>query len=270
MRARHIAVLAVAWTTASACDLALGIGDYGPQVGAGGQGGELTTTTTSGGGAGGEGGVPTPYDQVVLADEPVAYWRLDDVEGDPRVALDLSDNHNDGTYLGAILLQQGSLIAGEDAAIALSGGAGDYVEIGDVLDFAVDAPFTVEAWVRPTDSDAGEIVAKFETSGWRLLLSGTNTQFRRELEGMPPQFALGERIPTGVASHVVGRFDGAEVCLFIDGVEIDCRASGLALPDEATGLRLGQALTGALDEVAIYEKALDDVRVAAHYEAGKP
>lgn len=279
MNALRVALLPAGWMSCTlGCDLALGLADY-EGSGVGGAATTTTATTAGGGGLGGgeggdggEGGASPSYVQVVLADQPVAYWRLDDLTSvDVQTAVDLSDNHFDGSYEGTILHDEQGLTADDNAGISLSGAPEDRVNVGDVLDYPLNASFTVEAWVRPTDADDGSIVQKRDgAGGWRLSLLADNTHFRRDVIGVGGQEASGPRIPTGVVSHVVGRYDGSEICLFVDAVEIDCRNSGVALIDGMASLTLGQSLTGALDEVAIYSVALDDERITAHYEAGAP
>src|SRR2546430_6231874 len=61
---------------------------------------------------------PTPppsYRASVLADHPVAYWRLDEETG--TVMVDASRNGNDGAYAGAVTLgQPGALASDGDTA----------------------------------------------------------------------------------------------------------------------------------------------------------
>src|SRR2546427_12015435 len=47
---------------------------------------------------------PPSYRASVLADHPVAYWRLDEETG--TVMVDASGNGNDGAYAGAVTLGQ--------------------------------------------------------------------------------------------------------------------------------------------------------------------
>src|SRR3989442_12331717 len=54
---------------------------------------------------------PPSYRASVLADHPVAYWRLDEETG--TVMVDASGNGNDGAYAGAVTLGQPGALASD-------------------------------------------------------------------------------------------------------------------------------------------------------------
>jgi hypothetical protein len=94
------------------------------------------------------------YSSVVLAKNPVGYWRLGESAG--PTAFDLSGASHDGTYLGNPTFGQPGAIAA-DTAVGFNGpSSGDYVEIAEPHDGsrAFSQPtsgtgLTVEAWLRP-------------------------------------------------------------------------------------------------------------------------
>src|SRR2546427_13175021 len=68
---------------------------------------------------------PPSYRASVLADHPVAYWRLDEETG--TVMVDASGNGNDGAYAGAVTLGQPGALAsdgGTAGGVGPGGGAG--------------------------------------------------------------------------------------------------------------------------------------------------
>jgi hypothetical protein len=92
------------------------------------------------------------YPQVVLADKPVAYWRLGEKAGD-TVAKDETGRHP-GQYHGQPKFGQPSPIQARPAtAVALDGKS--YIEVADSPDFSQPttgsgkAGLTVEVWMRP-------------------------------------------------------------------------------------------------------------------------
>lgn len=92
-----------------------------------------------------------PYPEVVLADRPLAYWRLGELSG--PTALDSAGNHP-GEYQedqGAIGYGVPGLVRGGDRAIQLSGAQG--VVVGDHFSFAEGQPFSLEAWIRADTLD---------------------------------------------------------------------------------------------------------------------
>src|SRR5438128_2699447 len=70
------------------------------------------------------------YSDAVLADTPVAYWRLGEATGS-TIAVDQTANHNNGTYVGSPTLGQLGAINGDaDTAVDFNNTA-DYVEAPD-------------------------------------------------------------------------------------------------------------------------------------------
>src|SRR2546422_5200417 len=66
---------------------------------------------------------PPSYRASVLADHPVAYWRLDEETG--TVMVDASGNGNDGAYAGAVTLgQPGALASDGGTAVGVGPGGG--------------------------------------------------------------------------------------------------------------------------------------------------
>jgi hypothetical protein len=90
------------------------------------------------------------YKKVVLAKEPVAYWRLSEVEG--PYAQDSTRNGHTGGYHGTPTFQERGAIQGDtDSAIKLDGKR-SFIEIPNHRDFSQPTSgrgLTVEAWVRP-------------------------------------------------------------------------------------------------------------------------
>jgi hypothetical protein len=81
----------------------------------------------------------------------------------------------------------------------------------------------------------------------------------------------------GAWTHLVGTYDGANWKLYRNGVELASAAAAVgALPVingdwaiGATGNGWTNSFAGAIDEVAIYDRALSASRIAAHYSLGK-
>ncbi len=90
------------------------------------------------------------YAQAILAERPVAYWRLGERRG--PVARDASGNGHNGTFEGSPAFDEPGAVAGDaDGSVRLGGGR-DYVEIADSLQFSQPDSgrgLTVEVWMRP-------------------------------------------------------------------------------------------------------------------------
>jgi len=84
----------------------------------------------------------TDYDETVLADNPVAYFRLDG-----NNVKDLSPRNHDGRYVGAPTTTK--LPNGEAATVF--DGSSQYAQVSDANDISITATgkLTLEAWMRP-------------------------------------------------------------------------------------------------------------------------
>jgi len=97
------------------------------------------------------------YRLVVLAANPVAYWRLGEMAG-ATAAVDETPNKHDGKYLGRPKFEaQGAIKGDPNGAVFLDGQS--YVEIPDDPDFSQPTSgsgLTVEVWLRPDKLDFAE------------------------------------------------------------------------------------------------------------------
>lgn len=87
------------------------------------------------------------YDEIVRADNPAGWWRLDDDVPDDTLCADSSGNALDGQYRGNPTKADDPLIANRGGAVTFDADNNDKVWI-DPLANIVTAPFTVEAWVK--------------------------------------------------------------------------------------------------------------------------
>jgi len=223
------------------------------------------------------------YTQIVRAGSPIAYWRLDETNG--TTAFDAVGLHN-GFYVNANLNQPGfSAAAGSDPGVGLpaNGSQKGYVAYSNAApDFSFPAiPFTLEAWASSTNFGAKQrIISTLTTSG----PGGYGFGFR---DNQTVQLTAGgvdefdSHIPTplaaGVWYHVVISFDGNNYVTYLNGNPIGTTNAslGFALPASLQQLALGnnpltypsEQLYGGIDEVAIYNYALDQTTVTNHYLA---
>jgi hypothetical protein len=100
---------------------------------------------------------PASYRNAVLADRPVAYWRLGERPG-ATTAVDATGHKHNGTYHRHPLLgQPGAIPVDSDTALGLDGPKSkSYVEIPAGRDFSVATSqkgLSVEVWLRPDALD---------------------------------------------------------------------------------------------------------------------
>lgn len=217
------------------------------------------------------------YSSEVLADSPLAYWRLGDTSG--TTATDSSGNSKNGTYSGGYTLNTTGLLTSDvDKAVAFDGSSG-MVTVADATDLTA---FTVECWIKTSDSNA-KLVARrgTDTSGdttsiFKLQISGGNIQGVVWKNGSTADSVTGTSVNNNAAHHVALTYDGTTIRLYLDGASVGTPASGIvsgALPTVDSALTMAGEATfanyaGVLDEVAYYSTALSGARIAAHYAAG--
>lgn len=220
------------------------------------------------------------YASVVLQDNPVAYWRLNESAGPS--AADLTGKGHTGTYTGTVQYRQAGPMAFDpnDAAIYLDGASGR-VTVAQAGDFPTGA-ITMEAWILQATTAIGPILEFGTTAVWGCHLweygNPGDLWWNPALTTGSGVQAYGVLNQTMVWHHVVAEWDGVNTAyLYCDGNL--CGFSTCTGPYVNGGaqnpfnigyrpLSPGTFFTGRVDEVAIYNTALSFARVRAHYNAG--
>lgn len=224
---------------------------------------------------------PTGYAAEVLADSPLAYYRLGEPSG--TTMTDSSGNSRNGTYGGGVTLGGANLLSTGTSTSADFDGSNDYASVANGAWMTV-SNLTVEAMVRP-DSVTGTrtIMARRQISS----LSGQAWQFRFgptvQLLGLYSGGSVVTAESTtslvaGSTYHVAATYDGSTIRIYINGTldaslahagGFNTSTSSLFLGgiDQGGGAGLEEKLDGRLQEVAFYGSALSAARIAAHYAA---
>jgi concanavalin A-like lectin/glucanase superfamily protein len=212
------------------------------------------------------------YSAVVLADGPVAYYRLDDSSG---FAHDSTSSHLDGTYGADVEAGVAGLIDGDpDTAIRITRATPEGSSFIQVANSATLEPadLSVEVWLRPELLDELPMVVYGES--YQLYM--TSTGFAGNFNGstVPADFA----VATGSTYYFVltSAHDTGQQ-LFLNGTLIGSNNVGTNVYTHTDVLTIGADTTGGagpnfvgrLDEVAIYNKILTPAQIQAHYAAGK-
>ena len=233
------------------------------------------------------------YGLVVGADQPVAYWRLDQTDAS-AVAVDAAGgfdgNFNNNNGAGTFTYGAPTGIPHEtNPALGVSGGA--TVQIPYALELNPYGPFSVEAWVNPTtvasaggnarsamgslgNGDAGptgwhlyQEVNGAGDSHWSLLLWANSW-------GDLGWFTdLDDAIVPNTWYHVVIAYDGDLFRLYVNNVERIALPFAHYIPNSDSAMLLGwgyspkDPFTGVIDDVAVYNRALTPDQIQAHYLA---
>lgn len=219
---------------------------------------------------------PLTYADEVLADSPLAYWRMNEASG--TTLADSSGNSHSSTIAGTPgtwSLGQTGLITGADTCVLFSGGAASST-YGAWMD--VTSAVTFEVWVKFTGiSGFAGVMSRWQNVGGAAVgllwvNPGGLLSFDLVVAGSQ-RHVQGAAASTGVRYHLVGVYDGAAVRLYVNGVQVDSTSVTGSIATGNSNINLANfagvgTTAGYIDEAAFYGTALSSTRVAAHYTAG--
>lgn len=250
-----------------------------------------------------EGGVATggyvgEIQDDVLGNRPIHYYRLDEVSG--SVANDVGKGtETDLTITGGVTLNQASLLTGDtDQSMRFDGTTGRLTTsaralVSNLLENGV------ELWVAPeAGMAAGSEVCLWsngdETAGWGLYLFGDAGEepkrWRVRVFGSGGSETLDFRsaplahLASGARDgiyHVFVRWRGTKCDLWVDGAARRTKrlSKGLSLSTPAVHFSVGAAklsggsygkfFKGRIDELASYDKSIDQGVIFWHRDKGK-
>lgn len=225
-------------------------------------------------------------DVEVLADSPVAYWKLDD--NTEAEMLDSSGNDQHGVYDNPTLRQ--------DALVQDGGNAVQFDHVGDHRGKLNNAllsayPFTVEAWVQfSRDLTQTHVIASWQndtsitqyvTLQCRHNGDANNPNGCAEIQNLGRRDRGGTTIDDGSVHHVAAVVTNATtVTIYVDGVAntmTNVAAGSTSTLSTLKWWTVGNLLNvkagdfglgGVEDNVAVYPSALSAARVLAHYNSG--
>lgn len=217
------------------------------------------------------------YRSTVLADSPLVYWRLGETSG--TTATDASGNARHGTYSGSPTLGvTGALIGDTNTAVTFDG-VDDQVSVADTTDLTA---YTAEAWVKTTNSAAGEldVAARLGSAGTsRIFLlyvgAGKASGIFYNSTGTQLNLSSPGSIADGNWHHIAMAYTAGTSTgrLYLDGSQVatGTRAGPLSTADVPFTVGTSAFVSrfiGSIDEVAYYGTELSAARILAHYNAG--
>ena len=248
-----------------------------------GQGSTSTGAMTTSSGTGGA--ASKTYSEEVLADGPIAYYRLaEGSSSSPAVDVIAA---LDGTYSGTLTVGAASPLQSEPADKAVLFGGGQVLVAHPEVVIA-EAPSSFEAWARTTTIDANHralidvewaAATPGQKQGTRLyvttFLGAPSVLYGRTFEASNQDLSTGYPAD-GAYHHLVGTYDGTSgLCIYVDGTPTCQTLAKITMTGSGSSAVIGarpfgsssDSFRGSIDEVAFYDKALSAARVLAHFKA---
>jgi len=236
------------------------------------------------------------YQDIVMFDEPVAYWGLN------NPSMELVESATLGPQLLAVTGNLGSVfpgaIVGENpgssgyCACVMSGG--DWLNSGDIASGDPGhtdqlSEYAIEFWIKVALGSslpgAGVYIAygpatNAAPTAWREWFFRSDSTGQLTFHGVPASGTLtgtnAVTIVPGVWHHIVGVVVSNTIKFYLDGVDVGGSNAFVtpsyiagAVPGGENVALLGQTVAGvSYDEFAIYRHALTQARISAHWIAG--
>jgi len=224
------------------------------------------------------------YTAAVVADSPVALWRLGEVAG--PVAHDSWGGYN-GTDNFLVSYATPGAIANDANTAVTFGGAGKIdVPYAPELNTPV---YTIECWARVTSgqgtyrcvvSTRDEIIGGYQKGFIIYATDGNLWSFWTSIGGAGAgwQTLNGPAVVLNEWTHLAAVYDGSTKYFYVNGALVGT-AEVSAVPNNIRPLRIGAGrpesdvgdyfFTADVDEVALYNKVLPGDRIEYHYGLGK-
>ncbi|MBK1882274.1 LamG domain-containing protein [Luteolibacter pohnpeiensis] len=235
-----------------------------------------------------------PYEDLILSDGPVGYYRLDEA------AVSVQDNLGTlGTAANATVVNAPATTPAPSNGGFASGDYGNvfdgyytYVEMNNPTGLNFTGPITLEAWVQPASEQvnySNNIIGHgLAQDGSEVFLRIENGEYQVGANGGKAVYTVPEEDLTGDAwVHLAGTWDGSKWTLYRNGVNVaeaeDATGPGLVdTANWAVGARgrwqtatgypdvpdsAARIFSGGILGAAIFNKALTEEQIDAHYAA---
>jgi hypothetical protein len=207
-------------------------------------------------------------------DESLVLYLTFDAD-DGKTVKDLSSHHNDGSIKGNPKRVEGIF----GSALELNG-SGDSVEVPHSNSLSMDDAVTLEMWVKLAAGGADVNQVGIEKGGWEpgeyslyaFYVPGNGTAM--QFNDLPVDCAdansgnLGPNLKDDKWHHIAGVWDGKMISLYTDGeLSLEFGCNGGKLKENTKSVYIGSRnggerfLTGVVDEVMIYSRALSKAEI---------
>ncbi|NKB35815.1 MAG: DNRLRE domain-containing protein [Gammaproteobacteria bacterium] len=203
--------------------------------------------------------------------DPIAHWNLD--EGSGTTATDSEGGHDGTLTNGPNWTSSGQV----DGAVDFDG-SNDRIIVPHSTELSISDAITISAWVNNQDSSL--------SSSYRIVSkeqSGQNDGYWMALSGSTLYLGIGGNFfsaSTSVSAnqwhHLTATFDDAAntVALYVDGIVVSTSSTSATMNTNTAQLEIGnnwessKLWNGLLDDVRIYNRALDGSEISALVSGG--
>lgn len=222
------------------------------------------------------------YPDIIAADAPLRYYRLDEPNTTSGGANDIAGQGYNGSYFGTPTFGVAGAISGDtDTAVTFASASSQYVSCPTASLPVGNNSITMECWAKIAAAPAstvGLMCYGGPTSGGartilQIILDSTG-KLSVDTNGGGATTAVA--MTTGAWHHLVATYNGTTVTFYLDGAAqagAFAPAGGMAIPGSpslnlAAGTNPSNYYGGSLDEAAFYAGAMSSTRISAHYSAG--
>ncbi len=210
----------------------------------------------------------------------VGLWSFDGADMSGTTAYDRSGSGNNGTLVGGPVPTIGRL----GQALSFNG-TSQYITAGSssVFDFT-SSPFTLSAWIYPTSLSNGPVPfykGRYRSNGYYAQILSTG-----EVDFLTNQSGSNQLSKTNTGSIVTGKWQlltitrsGTSVRIYVNGIDKTTTAGSHSDPVSSSdtfavntynyaGYQNTYIMSGSIDDVRIYNRALSQADVTQLYDMG--
>jgi len=205
----------------------------------------------------------------VVKDGLVGFWTFDESDVEGETVKDIVAGNN-GTMIG-----DPKIVEGKVGKALEFDGEDDYVKAlhSQDLDFQTDEA-TVEAWIYPNaiEADKHTIYRKADVKDKFIFrLNGSNVEFYLETDAGPNNILAGD-IEASKWQHVLARYDGSNMEVFVNGISVGSVAHSGNIVSDTADVYIGsrpsdRRYNGIIDELRVYNRALSAKEISQNMKA---